>query len=538
MPKKTILIENIWNGAAFAENFLAQGQYLNAVGIDPEIPTSDATGDQKPSGLIRPTAYSDFSGANVTGIPKFIATNPINSLVYAYLSNGRLISYSSSLGSETLVGTASSSSGNGFAYYNNYLYLATNTDISRYGPLDGSPSLTDSVWTGSTLGTQTALVNTSYPSLRGSVGMPNHVMHVHGDNALYVCDFINTGTSSTRGQGVIHRIKTKTTTNQGDTNDGTLAQVLDLPLGFMPVALASFSTDLVIAAVETTNGTISQGNASLFFWDTFSDSFHTEVKLEDPLVTALQNVNGQLYIYSGPISTGSNVSNGYRVSIYAGGESVQEIYNSPIGQPPFVGAVTSIGNQLLWGTFNLLRTASSPNYYAVVMSLGARNKALPSGVHCIANTTATGSASDGIVTALANVEQSNMLSNPKLIIGHNDASGSGIDKKSTTYGTSVWQYPVNIGRKFRIVRIRMPLANAVASNMTITPTVYIDNFTSSSTAGLRVINSTNYPNSEEHVVYYPDINGDKNFVFELAWSGTVLQLPHFPIEIEVEVYRD
>ena len=96
----------------------------------------------------------------------------------------------------------------------------------------------------------------------------------------------------------------------------------------------------------------------------------------------------------------------------------------------------------------------------------------------------------------------------------------------------------NIGKKFRIMEIRIPLGAAVAANHIITPTIFLDDFSTSSTTGLTVINNTNYANSERVVKYKPNISGNNNFVLELKWTGTALLPVLFPIEIIVEVRGD
>lgn len=538
MALQRIVISNIWGGMAPSQYFAQDSQYLSGVGIDPDLSISDSVGDRQTSGQLRPSAYSSFDGANVNANPYWVLTNPKNALIYAFLNNGRLISYTSTFGTETLVGTVTTSSGNGAVYYNNYLYLSQNADIARYGPLDGSPSLTNAVWTGATLGSQTALSNTTYPSIRGSGVIPNHAMHVHNDNKLYFCDYDSTtSTASTRGRGLIHWIRTTFSTTEGTGNDGSTYNALDLPHGFLPVDLESYGNDLVIAAIQTTNSTLQQGKAYLFFWDTISDSFYNAVELPDPLVTSLLSVNGRLHVFSGPISTGTDISNGYRISVYLGGKTVQQVYFSESGSPPLAGAVDSFGDRLVWGTFQQIptTTASAPQYYGSVLALGSKDSRLASGVHGIINSQATGSAADGIVTAVKNVQQASFGS-PRFVVGWRDASNFGLDNQGTTYGTAVWRSQMfKINQRFIIKRIRLNLGTAIAANHTITPTVFLDDFSSSSTTGLTVINNTNYTGSQRHVEYYPDIVGDHNFCLELRWTGTALLPVLLPITIDFEV---
>jgi hypothetical protein len=533
MKPETIVIGSIFGGESPSQNYFQEGQYLQGVGIDPELPLTDAVGDRRSAGAIRPTAYSEFSTSAIDANPYWLLTTPKNALLYAYMNNGKVYSYDTSFASETSVGTPTSGAGNGSAYYNNYLYFATPTNIARYGPLNNSPALTQTVWTGATLGTQVALTNTTYPAIRGSGLLPNHPMHVHSNNRLYFGDFIN-------GQGIIHAIKTTKVTDEGDTDDGSAYNVLDLPFGYMPTDIESYGTDLVISAIQTTNATFNQGKAALFFWDTISDSFYNQVPLPDSLVTALLNNNGALLVFSGPMSTGTDVSNGYRVSQYLGGQSIQTLYYSEIGTPPLAGAVDAIGDRVLWGTFTHLQTttAASPEYFAVVMSIGAKNPAVGGGVHCIAKASAAATAADGFVTAVKNVQQSS-LSFPKVVMGWRDSGGYGLDKQTTTYTTSIFRTRNFVmGRPGIVKEIRFNVSPAIAANMTITPKLFLDDFTSSSTEGLTVVNATNYASSEKTIKYRPDTNFDNNFVLELRFSGTALVDVKLPITFVVELKED
>lgn len=534
-----IKFNSIWNGVAPSQYFQKEGQFLNSIGIDPDLPISDAVGDRRTSGALRPSGYASFDSTQNDGNPYWIMTSPKTALIYTYLSSGKFNSYTSAFGSETNIGTPTSGAGNGAAYYNNYIYLATPTQVFRYGPLNGTAALSNALIANSELldgwdgGTDTVMVNTTYPAIRGSGTFPNHPMHAHVDNKLYIGDFKN-------GIGYLHFIKTSKTTDEGDTNDGSTYGALDLPFGFMPMDIESYGTDLVIAAIQTTNSTLNQGRAALFFWDTVSTSFYHMIWLPDPLVTALYNHNGLIHIFSGGISTGTDVSNGYRLSVYLGGDSLKQLYYSNTGSPPLAGAVDAVGTRLAWGTFQQVNTttASAPTYYATVMAYGSKDSNFPAGVHSIAKASAVGSAADGLVTAIKNVQQSS-FAYPKLVIGSRDASNHWLDSQSTTYGTNVWHSPmINIGKKFAIKRIRIPLAAAVAANMTITPKVFLDDFSSSSTTDLTVINSTNYANSNRHIQYYPSIHGNHNFCLELTWSGTALLPILFPIEIDVQEESD
>lgn len=529
MALKTIQISGVTGGLAASPYLYAAGQFLNAVGIDPDQPISDNANDYLPCGMVRPSGYTAFSGGSITAVPKWFVTNPKDALFYALLDNGRFVSYTSSFASETLIATASSCTGNGCIYYNNYIYVFTGTTVDRYGPLNGTPAYTTGVWTGATLGSLTALTNTTYPTVRDSTLLPNHVACVHGDGSLYFLDYVN-------GQGLVHRINTKKVTYEGDTNGTTVPSaynVLDLPFGYMPTSIASFGTDLVISAIQTSDSTLKQGDSALFIWDAVSSSFRVQIPVSDAVITGLKNSNGTLYVFCGGL-----VNNGYRLAYYAGGETLKTIYFSSEGHSPLQGAIDALGDKLYWGTIKMVQTTSSPEYYAVVMSAGSKDPNVPLKIQCPVKTAASATSSVGIVGAIAAIQQAS-FSAPNLVVGYKHSTTYGIAKKGTTYGATVFHAPVvQVGHKFIIRRIRINFAKAIAASMTITPTVFLDDFSSSSTNGLRVINNTNYSKSEQYVEFKPDINGKRNFVLELRHSGTALLPIALPIEIDIETLTD
>lgn len=519
--KRRLTINSILGGMSPSRYFGAEGTFDQSIGIDPDFPVVGS--DIRTSGFAVPIGMAAFSGANVTSHIVSIINNPKNTLTYIVLSNGRLISYNSSLASETLIGTVSGGVASSGVYYNNYIYIFTPTNVSRYGPLNNSPSLTDSVWTGATLGTQTALTNTTYPTFN-SVSIPNHVGHVHGDNSLYFTDFIN-------GQGQIHRINTKKVTDEGDTNGTTVPSaysVLDLPFGFYPTDIESFGSLLIILGNYSSDGTVNQGKSAFVIWNTTNTTTFSEgpIYLADPLATALLNVNGIIYVWSG------NGQNGFRLSRYLGGESVTDIALFEEGFPPFSQAVDAIGNKVVWGG-----TTTSPSTTACVWSWGSKDSRLPSGIQNIIKTTSAGTTP--IVTALKYSQQSSNIQ-PKAIVAWRDGTTRGIDQWSAT-GTlaSYLRWTFNIGRKFNILEMRVPFGGAVAANTTITPKVWFDDLSSS--ASPTVINNTNFPSSR-HVIYripeLKDYIGKNNFTLEFAWTSTNPLPIAFPIIIDIELWED
>ena len=405
MPKQRITINSVLSGFSATQYAGVEGSYNSSIGIDPDF----AIGSQiKTSGMIVPTRYEKFSVSEIDGFPLWIITQPKTSNSFCYTSAGKLHSFDSDIAmratdeaSTAFPITLTGGAGNGAAYYNNFVYLAEATDISQYGGLDQDASIaeTENVWTGAKFGL-TALTNTTYPTIRGTP-IPNHPMHVHGDNACYVGDVI-------AGQGVLHKIKTKKTTIEGDTNDGSGYNVLDLPFGYYPTDIESWGTDVMIAAIQTTDSTINQGKAALFIWDpTDTVSFYRgPIFLPDPLVTALLNINGIVYIWSG------NSSNGVRLSRYIGGDSVEEIMYLEEGVVPFAGAVDALGSRIVFGSFTTYPVAS-----ASVLAFGSKKGSLPKGIHNIIKSTSAGATP--MIFSLKYIQQDSNIK-PKLIIGWGD----------------------------------------------------------------------------------------------------------------------
>jgi hypothetical protein len=601
MSLKTLKINQIFQGHSPSLYFGGEGTYATSVAIDPDLPSLStpilSTG-VRTSGFIVPVGYAKFSGSLVNAPVIKLITNPKNTLTYAVLTNGRLISYNSSFASETLIASAFtvtiaspgvfsltahglsagdvvyfstsgalptgltagtayyviaagltadafqvSTSAGGSAvntsgsqsgthsitiatsyaeYYNNYIYLFTGTNVSRYGPLNNTPVLTHSFWT-TTLG-EVALTNTTYPALRG-VSIPNHFAHVHGDNSLYFGDFIN-------GQGMIHRINTRKVTNEGDTDGSSVPSaynVLDLPFGFYPTGIESSGTNLIILGIYTIDTTINQGDAAFVIWDpTNVTSWNIgPIFLPDPLATVVKNINGLINIWSG------NNQNGLRISRYLGnGEAVKDLVYQEEGLPPLPGAVDALGNRMVWGGFT-----TNPAFYATVFAYGSKDARLPAGLHNIAR----GSSAffTPLMTAVKFVEQSSNIT-PKMIIASTDSNGQQIDKYSNTANLgSLIRFMFNVGQSGQIRKIKLPLAGVVSTNVTIRVMVYFDDLSSSKT--LALINNTNYP-GKRGIIYkgteLKDYKFTNNFLLEILFDGTDPVPVALPITIEIETFDD
>lgn len=415
------------------------------------------------------------------------------------------------------------------------------SDLAQYGGLDqgASIALTNNVWTGAKFG-KTALSNTTYPIVTPlSINIPNHPMHVHGDNALYIGDVLpSTAGATLSGRGCLHRLKTKRTTFDGDTDDGSAYNVFDLPYGYWPTDIESYGTDLVIAAIRCTDEKVNQGRAELFFWDCISDSFYNRVQLPDPLVTALYNKNGSLYVFTG------NSQGGSRVSVYSGGRTVETVCFNEEGLSPLAGAVDAYGERMSFGT-----SITHPTARGVVVSIGSKfstaGSASASAVHVTSACSA--SAANPVVTAAKYVEQgpdANSItnnSNPKIIMGWTASGQFGLDKQGTPATMpNVWRSNlIAVGKKFVIKRIIIPLLDPVVTATNMSVTLYVD--TGSTSYSLPAIEPTVY-SGKRSVIYKEPVIGMvpafTDFFIEIAWIGLGANTVALPITFELEVYDD
>lgn len=533
--KFTITIDSILGGISRGYFPERENQFHASIAINPY----ESLGSNLPkrsTGFLMPTGYAKFSGTEIAIHPKWIIKSPklngnVDPFTYYYsgtkfgafeltsVDGGTMQTADNANTPNTMPFTLSGGTpaGNGAAYYNNFVYIAKGTDVSRYGPinnatgLDASNGVNEDVWTGSELGTQTAIVDTTYP-----ISMPNHPMHVHTDNKLYFGDVLN-------GQGIIHYIKTKKGTYEGDTNDGSLYNALDLPFGYLPTDIESYGKDLVILAMQTTHANVNQGNAALFFWDTFSDTFYRQIPLFDPLATSLINNNGILRIFTG-MSGG-----GVRCSKYIGGSSVETEFIFEEGIPPFAGAVEGMGEAIVF-PINI----TYPETAACIFTWGGKGSPFEPVLNNIGQASDQGQANTKIYS-LAQVLHTQHFEVPKFVFGwYRSSTTGGLDEYSNTKSVAVYRSNFfHIGRRFQITKLSLRFAEDVLSNNTLIPKIFFDDIDVDATVTLDTINSSSATNAISFT-YSPIDNaiGDHNFFIELRWSGSVTFPVQLPITIE------
>lgn len=532
MANKTlqIRIESILGGRSPSTNFGTADQFQLGFGIDPSLPNDSMDSDYTtfPGGLIRPVAVTQ-AGTTTQASPLWIISNPKATataqsfFIYDAQGSAYTTTGTGSVSNLSDRGTLSGSSGNGCEYYDNFIYFAKNTTISRYGPLDASdsPDFTEDYWTG-TLG-KTALSNTGYPDSFETI--PNHVLKRHSDGKLYVADVVG-------NQGTIHYISTTKTTYEGDTDNGSTYDAVNVGYGLYPTAMESYGTELVVAFYEGANTGNQQTPAKLAFWDTTSNNVNKIVWVEfpDPLITAMKNVNGILYVISGQPDF-----YGLRVSRFVGGSSFEEVALLEDYSPTLPGGVAKRGENLVFGTGSATLVSGGTVY-----SLGLPKK-LSTGLFTVAL------CGGNFVTALATSPGN--LNDQALVMGVNNSAsvGSGIYDPGGVIDTDFppiwWSQRFRIGQPFKITKIRIPVARAITTNMEITPTIYTDDgegdyYPGGSTNGFPVINNTNYSGKRNIVMRPENMTGENNFWLELKWTGSVICSAGLPITIEYELIDD
>lgn len=537
MPKddKTfqVRIESILGGHSPVTHFAAPDQFQSSLGIDPALGYSAL--DPEFSGLLVPASSQAATGTTINKAPMWLINNPKDDYVYVFDTQGSTYTYQQSViaglsdgGNESGTG-----SGNGAAYYDNYIYFAKNTTIARYGPLNGTPTLDGDYW-GATLG-KAALTHTTYPYIYAysSIKMPNHVMHRHSDGRLYVADVVD-------NQGTIHYIATSKTTVEGDTNNGSTFNKVQVGYGLWPTAIESYGSNLVIAFYEGGNPVynVRQSHAKLAFWDTTSQNINQIIWVEfpDAIITAMKNVNGVLYI----TSTNGNGMLGLRITRLVGGYTVEEVAYLEYGIAPFAGGLEGTSERLLFGTI-ASRLGSGDNGYAGVYSLGLQKSKITKGLFNVFRL-----AGAGLPTALL-LNGASHFSQYGPIAGYTENNANNKIMLSSGQGTynqnpSVWWSQIyKVGQPFKITKIRIPLAQAVAANMIVTPKIYTDD-EAGTTYTLTAINNTNDPGQLNILRRSGSagevITGQHNFWLELRWTGSARCVVNLPIIIEYELLDD
>lgn len=538
------IIDNIFGGHALYPELPNKGEFTDSYNID-----IDPHGIISPANALRYFENATTSDISLAGFPLWIKAEPKASNFYIYDSVGSVYAVLASIGSYySQIGDLNDggdAKGCGMEYYDNYMYFARNTTIARYGPLNGTPTFTDDYWV-TTLGL-TALDNTYsyYPTtFTPSGSIPGHVMHRGKNGSLYIADVVG-------GQGVLHRITTTKTTVEGDTNNGSAYNVIDFPYGYYPSAIEGLDDDIVVALFSDLN--VASGRAKIAFWDPTNPTTYTKIidfEFPDPIITAMKNSNGVLYVFSSFTITptaGSAVTY-TRISRYIGGNSFEQIGLS-VSNPPLAGAVDGVMNRVIF--------AGDTSFGGGVMAIGTKKSPISNSIFCIRGSTSTSnSVSDTAITALAapGADYTDLISGFTCDNGHFLDGTTYNNAGISTYSQSYFSGPVHrVGKKFKITKVTIPILhyfNGTYPDVKIS--FCLDRELTYDYDGINIvgtINDTNYPFNNaagvQRIVIRPtNLVGNNNFFMVIKFNNAVvssydtLAMITFPIEIEYETIDD
>ena len=515
MAEQIITIDSIMGGKSRSKYYADTEEFLNSIAIDPDLPEND-TGDE-PCGLLRPTAMEHFTGATLTGIPIWITEASTVEKAYMLTDNGDIevlvnsggvIARSSQVAS---IGDASDC----MAYYKDYLYITRTGDVARYGPLSSSPSVFSSYWVSGLV--QTAMASVTMPSING-VSLPSHIIaNSVSDDALYIADYQS-------NVSYVHRISLDDSDGDFNSEFKALAVRRDLRV----TCMANWGENLVLGCINGTSDEVRQQPAKLLIWDKESDdpTDITPDSFSDPLITAVKNVNGQIYVASGYPGYGCRI---WRLLSVRNLELVASMPDSP---PPLPGAMTGLVNRLVFGGYK-----TNPESAGTVFAFGSK-EGLPLGLHTILKVPAPGT--NPIVTCMNFLElYSNGVMIP--IVGYKSSSMRGLARRSTTYGDhSIIQSQIfRIGGRFQISEVRIPLAQVIAANMAFTVKFFDMYGTQLQKAGsnyvITVTNAAPY-SGKKTIKVDPGITGENGFYMQIEWTGSALCTIALPITIRFNDY--
>lgn len=518
--KFKITIDSIAGGQSIYEFMPSKGQFSSSYGVD-----------IKPDGTFGPSPRWRFSGATLNGDALWMKAEPKSGsgTVYVYDNAGSVYSLTQSVisgvGDLNDGGTAE---GNGMEYYDNYMYFARSTTIARYGPLNGTPSFTDDYWV--TTLSKTALTNTAYPTYgtAATIGVPNHFLKRGKNGKLYIADVVG-------NQGTIHYIATTKTTVEGDTNNGSTYDALDLPYGHWPIAMENWNEYLVILCYAGAGTSIK-----LVFWDpTNTVTYDRIVDFEYPDSTAcgLKNINGELFVVTATDVDGVGST---RITKYLGGYSFQQIALYA-GDTPLPGAIDGVLNRLFVGGHRTGTDISGSPTGGAVYALGTEKGGLNDSLFTVGGVTCT-TTTNTLVTAV-NAETSYLIYG--WTTGSVGAGNQGIDganqapdgADSVVHACDIVSAPIILGVPFKITKITFSTDQAVTLPFRVG--VWTDNGSTSTNQFYRTVTS-----SDTDRIFYllSNATGKKYFKVFFLWPSAQSNSTHgkinMPITIEGELYPE
>lgn len=279
MAKKRFVWDNFTGGLSPSSFRGAKGQYANGTSVYPLMP--DATlPDTKGDYILFVEKLTEIGTTDVdqsNAITGFVVDPTNSNDMYAWApAVGELYKISGVSGAPTITKPVDTgvTEDSGLAYYNGGIFYAkrSGNDVGRYD-ISGASNDVDYMSTIPSGGAQQ----------NDTSGIP-HPMHVHIDNQLYIGD----------GRWV----------NKLNQNDGTEVGIytnkaLDLPIDQQIACFESYEEILVIGtnSKNASSGVMRKGTPTVFFWDTFNDSYTSAVPVNVGQLMSLKYSNGYLVAF-------------------------------------------------------------------------------------------------------------------------------------------------------------------------------------------------------------------------------------------------
>jgi len=171
-----------------------------------------------------------------------------------------------------------------FLHYNDYLYFTEGGDITRYGPLSGSPSLTEG-WGAANFGS----------AIDAAGGLVAHsYVYFHHDNKLASWD--------------------------GGSTYNINALDIDVDYTIQDICIDAGGNNLLIAAHRGGN---TYGDSQLYVWNRTSSSFYA-IPTPDGIVKAVRNMGNFVRILCVKTAASSHEYGGVIIYDYAGGSLIKK----------------------------------------------------------------------------------------------------------------------------------------------------------------------------------------------------------------------
>ncbi len=131
--KQIWVIDRFYGGSSEAQKEGPKGSFLYGDRLDIKSDMTSVSAQVK---------STKDSGTVVTDLPKWIEHDPVNDKTYAYGNDGEW--YIETSGTWVKQTTLSTAAGQGMHIWNDYAYFRKTSAVASYGPLSGSPTLTQS----------------------------------------------------------------------------------------------------------------------------------------------------------------------------------------------------------------------------------------------------------------------------------------------------------------------------------------------------------------------------------------------------------